>query len=197
MKQKRHLETLVTEESSFAETYVNVVFATDREYLPITNVALASVAANYKDERKLRVFVLVDEPLPEEDAKRFQQLSDQHGFVFHAVAISASDFTSVRTSRGISIATYFRLYMHLALPSDVDKVVYLDSDMIILGNIAQIFDTDLGNNLFAGAEDYNSVAHRRAYDTPDGSVNINAGVLICNLKGMRDMDFLGIVQGFQ
>ncbi len=180
-----------------SETYVNVVFATDDEYLPITAVALTSVAVNYTDRRKLRAFVLVDKPLPRDDADRFRHLSEQFKIEVHPLLVSATDFEAIRTSRGISTATYFRLCMHLALPADVEKVVYLDSDMIILGNIAELFDTSISDKiLFAGAEDYNSVAHRKAYKTPPTCVNLNAGVLICNIKSIRDMDFLGAVSDY-
>lgn len=179
------------------DTHVNVVFATDEEYLPITAVALTSVAANFLDDRKLRVFILVDRPMPGDDANRFRQLSEKYKIELQEVVVSAADFASVRTTRGISSATYFRLCMHLALPTDVEKIVYLDSDMIILGDIAELFDTDLsGETLFAGAEDYNSIAHRKSYKTPATSVNLNAGVLVCNIKSMREMDFLGVVTDY-
>lgn len=179
------------------ETYVNVVFATDEEYLPITAVALTSVVANFADSRRLRAFMLVDKPIPSDDARRFRELSQRYSFDLHEVIVSASDFAAVRTTRGISSATYFRLCMHLALPENVEKVVYLDSDMIILGNIAELFDTDLSDGtLFAGAEDYNSVAHRKSYKTPAESVNLNAGVLVCNIKSMREMNFLGVVSDY-
>lgn len=180
-----------------SDRYVNVVFATDEEYLPITAVALTSVAANFNDSRMLRAFVLVDKPLPFDDAARFLQIAEKFNIEVHALPVSASDYAAIRTSRGISIATYFRLGMHLALPNDVDKVVYLDSDMIILGNIAELFDTVLdGDRLFAGAEDYNSIAHRKAYKTSTTSVNLNAGVLVCNIEAIRAMDFVGAVSAY-
>lgn len=180
-----------------SNNYVNVVFATDEEYLPITAVALTSVAANFRDSRRLRAFILIEKPMPPDDAARFQILAKQFNIEVHALSVSAADYATVRTSRGISSATYFRLGMHLVLPSDVEKVVYLDSDMIILGNIAELFDTFLNDQtLFAGAEDYNSVAHRKAYKTSAASVNLNAGVLVCNIRAIRSMDFLGAVGAY-
>lgn len=183
--------TIKSESAPAGDNYVNIVFATDEEYLPITAVALTSVIRNYKDTRKLRAFILIDKPLPKLDAERFEQLALLEDVEIHPVEVSAANFAFVRTSRGISIATYFRLCMHLALPPDVSKVAYLDSDMIIVGNIAALFDTQMPNNiLFAGAEDYNSEAHRKSYNTPPKSVNLNAGVLVCNIAAMRKMDFL-------
>ncbi|MFK4770537.1 glycosyltransferase [Rhizobium sp. ZW T2_16] len=180
-----------------SNTYVNVVFATDEEYLPITAVALTSVAANFRDTRRLRAFILIEKPMPQDDAARFQTLAKQFNIEVQSLTVSAAEYATVRTSRGISSATYFRLGMHLVLPPDVDKVVYLDSDMIILGNIADLYDTPLNEEtLFAGAEDYNSVAHRKAYKTSATSVNLNAGVLVCNIKAIRAMDFLEVVSAY-
>jgi Capsule polysaccharide export protein len=184
-------------EHSTVSTYVNIVFASDEEYLPVTAVALTSAAINFSSDQRLRAFLLIEKPLSSDASKRFSALSEKFNFDFQPIIISASEFSSVRTTRGISVATYFRLFMHLVLPEDVQKVVYLDSDIIITGNLARLYsDTQLNDNLFAGAEDYNSISHRAAYGVPDKAVNINAGVMVCNIKAMRSMDFLGIVQEY-
>lgn len=179
-----------------ATDFVNVVFASDENFLAVTSVALTSVAVNFRDNRKLRAFLLTDKDMPDDDLARFEGLAEEYNFDFERVIVSAESLASVRTTRGISIATYFRLYMHLVLPDDVEKVVYLDSDMVIVDNIAELFDTAMGDKLFAAAEDYNSVAHRTSYGTPPDSVNINAGMLVCNIAAMRTFDFSAAVEDY-
>ena len=48
--------------------------------------------------------------------------------------------------------TYFRLFLPDLYPQ-YDKVLYLDSDIIVLGDISELYNTDMGTNLVAAAPD--------------------------------------------
>ena len=39
---------------------------------------------------------------------------------------------------------------HLVLPADIDKVLYLGTDVIVNGDISDLYDSDLGDNVFGG-----------------------------------------------
>ena len=56
--------------------------------------------------------------------------------------------------------TYFRLFLPELYPQ-YDKMLYLDSDIVVLGDISQLYNTEIGTNLVAAAPDdiiqYNKV----------------------------------------
>lgn len=87
----------------------------------------------------------------------------------------------------ISPATYLRLFIPSKLPQFVDKVLYLDSDIIVNTSIEKLLNTDISSNTLAAVEDApNSSIILKNEDQP----YFNAGVLLLNLKEIRKTDFL-------
>ena len=91
----------------------------------------------------------------------------------------------------INIAAYFRFLLPTILP-DIDKIIYLDSDMIVVSNIAELWNVDVEQYAVAGVRDSENdnirLYNRLNYDQSLGY--INSGVLLINLKEWRKDNFL-------
>ena len=86
------------------------------------------------------------------------------------------------------MATYYRCMFSAILPEEVDKVLYLDCDIVILGDISEYWNTDMSNYSVACVEDIGSNEDER-YDILkyDKSFSyFNAGVLLINLRYWRE-----------
>lgn len=88
----------------------------------------------------------------------------------------------------LSIATYYRLMLPWLLPESVTKILYLDCDMIVLNDLAPLFETDLqgvpaGTTLDMFDAD-TTINERLDYDTSAGYMN--AGMLLINLPEWRN-----------
>lgn len=94
----------------------------------------------------------------------------------------------------ISPATYLRLFIPSLLPISIDKVLYLDSDIIVNTNIEKLLNTDISSYALAAVEDApnNSVVTSKEPSQP----YFNAGVLLLNLKKLRKIDFLNTAVEF-
>ena len=88
----------------------------------------------------------------------------------------------------ISLATYYRLFLPIILPDAIDKVLYLDCDLIVVSDIIGLWNTDLKNKPLA------AIAESTAYLSDDNFVRLmydnkylyfNAGVLLINLDYWR------------
>ncbi len=96
-------------------------------------------------------------------------------------------FTIQKFSKRISMATYYRCMFSAILPSDVEKVLYLDCDIVVLGDISVFWNTDLSGIGAACIEDigkdederYGRLHYDRSYSY------FNAGVLLINLDYWR------------
>lgn len=86
----------------------------------------------------------------------------------------------------ISLETYYRYVLADMLP-DVDKILYLDADLIVKGDLRFLWDTDISGVFMAGAEDKFITTER--YKSKIGFLEtdlyVNAGVLLMNLSKMR------------
>src|SRR3546814_5205985 len=106
-------------------------------------------------------------------------------FTLHNIVVDARQFENVRTTPGITLATYYRLVMHHMLPAHVQRIFYLDSDIVVRKCLSEIYDIDLDGYLFAGVEDSLSLHYNRKFGLPETAAHINAGVTLVNLEAVR------------
>lgn len=98
-------------------------------------------------------------------------------------------------------ATYYRLFLTRILPESLDKVLYLDGDIVVRKSLLPLWDTDLTNYAIAAVSDKPSerpeMFSRLQYSPDLGYVN--AGVLLINLHFWRENDvmasFVEYIQG--
>ncbi len=83
-----------------------------------------------------------------------------------------------------SIDNYTRLWVADFFPATVSKVLYLDSDMIVVGDIGKLWRTDLGDNIL-GAVTIPGSTRCAAFDVPERYGYFNSGVLTINLAAWR------------
>ena len=77
-----------------------------------------------------------------------------------------------------------------------NKAIYLDSDIVVLGDIAELYNQDLGDNLIAAAPDdviqttkvFQEYAEK-VVGVADYRNYFNAGILLMNLDEFRRFDF--------
>jgi lipopolysaccharide biosynthesis glycosyltransferase len=88
------------------------------------------------------------------------------------------------------VVTYYRLFIASMFPQ-YQKIIYLDCDLVVLGDISKLYHTDLEGNVFAAGPEMfvRSTPEFRRYAEvalgvdPDGYVN--AGVLVVDLEQFR------------
>ena len=67
----------------------------------------------------------------------------------------------------------------------LDKVLFLDGDILVMGDLGELYDTDLGNNILASMRELG--AEKRELHKIIGTTHyFNAGVMLLNLKQMRE-----------
>ena len=170
---------------------IPVFFSTDDHYVPYLDVAIASLIDNASKDYSYRLVVLNTGLHP--DSVEIIKKNQRPGFTIDFLDISkelesiASRFKNVYH---FSIATYYRLFIASLFPQ-YDKIVYLDCDLVVLGDVSELYRTELGDNILAAApeefvrntKEFRVYAEKAVGVDPDGYVN--AGVLVMNLKEFR------------
>ena len=84
---------------------------------------------------------------------------------------------------------YYRIFAARYLPTEIDRVLYLDPDIVVNGNLQELYDTPLNGYLFAAATHVREIMRKinvlRLGMHEDGTY-INSGVLLMNLKLLRE-----------
>lgn len=88
----------------------------------------------------------------------------------------------------ITKEAYFRLYAPYFLPEDMDRILYLDCDIICVDNISDFYNTDFKGNILCGCSnaDIANDEYITRLQLPIGSTYINSGVLLFNLKKYKE-----------
>lgn len=96
----------------------------------------------------------------------------------HITKFTEDQIGRLPTTRDWSIAMYARLLVPYLIP-EADRAIYLDADTVVVGELLDLWQTDLQNCPVAGVYDRfgAATAHQRDY--------INSGVLLMDLVAWR------------
>lgn len=198
---KRYFDMpLVPNYASIDKPVVPVVFAADNNYVPMLTTTIDSMLANASKDYFYDIVVIEDGITgenKEQMAQYFSRYNDVSVRFFGAGAlISGYDLTT--SNEHISKETYYRFLIQDILPY-YGKVLYLDSDLIIEGDVSELFELNLGDNLLAAAHDVDYMGNLNMHDgkrmeytkevlhmdNPFGY--FQAGVLVLNTAEMRKL----------
>lgn len=170
--------------------------AVDDGYIPFLGVALKSVIENSSKENKYEIKILYTK-VSEENKNKIKAYETEN------VSIEFVDLSSklheiedkLYTRNYFSNTTYFRLFIPELYP-EYDKAVYIDSDTVTLADIADLYNTDMGDNLIAGIPDgvVQAIPVFQEYvekvvGVIDYNNYFNAGIIVMNLKALREYKF--------
>lgn len=175
---------------------IPIFFAIDDSYTPFLAVALQSLIDNASKEYNYLIKILHTN-VGEEHQKQIKKFENEN------VNIEFVDLSyyiekvkdKLYTRDYYTNTTYFRLFLPELYPQ-YDKVLYLDSDIIVVGDISELYNTEMGTNLVAAAPDdiiqYNKVFQDYAelvVGVAKYQHYFNAGVLLMNLDELRKFKF--------
>ncbi len=179
---------------------IPIFFTIDEGYAPFLAVALNSAVKNSSKERSYRAIVLHEE-LSEESVKKIRALETEN-FKIELTPMRANfEALDDRMSNRLrcdyfTLTIYFRLFIPAMFPQ-YDKGIYIDSDVVLTDDIAKLFDIEIGDNLVGACSDLSiadipPLVHytENAVGVKNGEY-INSGVLLMNLKKMRESDLEG------
>ena len=175
---------------------IPIFFAVDDGYSPFLAVAIQSLIDNASAEYTYLIKIL-NTDISEENKRKIGKYEREN------VDIEFVDLNyyiqkvkdKLYTRDYYSKTTYFRLFLPNLYPQ-YDKVLYLDSDIVILDDIAKLYNTDMGDNLVAAAPDDVIQTMPVFQDYVEKVVGVadfrryfNAGILLMNLHELRRFKF--------
>lgn len=168
---------------------INILCATDDNYAPYCGIMLTSLFDSNKDCR-FNVYVFEDGSVSKANRVKYQRLGKRYG---NEITILTIDDSMIRgfpmnAETYITLPTYYRILASELLPTEWQKVIYLDVDMIVCGDIKPLWDVDLTGKALAGVIDCSPwtgcVCERLGY--PQSFGYFNAGLLALNLDYWRN-----------
>ena len=167
---------------------LHIAYAADHNYVFICAVSILSLIRCANCEYLYEVHILTDDSLTNEDKRLFDYIEKQHKNIsitihlIHNDLIDDMDYSYTYLNK----MTLYRLLLGDILPN-VNKVLYLDSDTYVWGDISDLFGLDISDVYIAGALDSYIVSESEYIPEglQDKSGYVNAGVLCMNLEKIR------------
>ncbi|HEV2046191.1 MAG TPA: glycosyltransferase family 8 protein [Chthoniobacterales bacterium] len=180
-----------------------IAAATDSCYALPLAVMLRSALVNLNPEVGIEAHI-VDDGLSLAERNKVEASLPAH-VGLHWIRRSRAEFDGLPNWGRMSLTTYHKLTLGEWLPSRVKRVIWLDADMLVLGDLAQLWEADLGCHLALAAQDilvpyvssrFGIAAHRELGLTRQARY-FNAGVMLIDVAqwrrdevGARAFDYL-------
>lgn len=162
---------------------MNIVYACDSRYAMGAGISIASLYEHHAETENLRVYILAFK-VDDESKSKLSALAEPYGRQIHFVE-AAGVFGAARLYTGQwSAAAYARLYMPELLPH-LDKVIYLDCDVLVADSLLPIWETDLRGFSCAAASEPFSALHKQNIGLKAEDIYFNTGVMLIHLEDWR------------
>jgi lipopolysaccharide biosynthesis glycosyltransferase len=188
---------------------LNIAFTIDNGFIRHFTIALTSLLENNSNiiQKVFLVHSIKENKLLQ---KSFEFFKEKYSQNVEPIYIDDKQLKSLPVKSFISTASYYRLMLSELLPSNIDKVLYLDCDIIVNGDLSKLLDLHfsqqietsdeyISNNnlsdslsdndyyLYAVDQEYNKERFSRLHKAKfTGEKYFNSGVLYINLKKWRD-----------
>lgn len=162
---------------------IPIAFITDNNYFMPTMVAIQSLI-DKKEDSDPQIYILgINLCLANERFLNNYQ-NNESNIIYHPVAFSLYEDFITKEGQYVSIAALVKFQLAELFP-EFDKLLYLDSDIIIRHSLQPLYDTDLENNYAAVVKDLMAIKQK---DNERLGLNtyFNSGVLLLNCKKIRE-----------
>lgn len=161
---------------------INIAFGATEDWLKFTRITITSILLNARDEDMYTFYILCDKFSPA-TVRAFESLYAVGNCEFKFVRMNNSIFEGA-IHDWLGVSSSYRLILS-SVAKDIDKILYLDSDIIVNHNIAKLYKTDVSKYYLAGVEDKQSDKMKSRVGLNEKQTFINAGVQLFNLKKFR------------
>ena len=158
---------------------INIVFTTDKEYSSYLKVALKSLILNKDKDSIYNIYILsIDlNKKTKEELKTFKQ----NDVEINTVPLKVKTLDKIIDKKinffYVSRADLFKFFIP-EMFQNFDKILYLDSDILVLGDLSSLYNTDIQDKYIAAVKRYNFRGNRKKDD-------YNCGVMLFNIQKYR------------
>lgn len=175
---------------------IPIFFTIDDAYAPLLGVALKSIIINASKERKYKVIVIQENVSDENQRKLLALANENFDIEVMPMRRSLENITDRSENRlrcdYFTMTIFFRLFIPEMFP-EYDKALYLDSDIVVPGDISELYDTNVEGHLFAACPDYSSSDVPALIHWMENAIGVdrdkyvNSGIMVMNLKKLREV----------
>ena len=165
---------------------VNIVYITDEGFVVPTTVSITSLKVNKAKNVIYKVFV-ISRNLSAESKKKIKMLESTSFIISFREASDFSEYEeALNIERHVPRTAVLKFFIPEIL-NELDKVLYLDGDIIVQKDLFEFFSTDITDNFAGVVKDIENKEWKHSVwlEFPYEHM-FNSGMMLMNLKKMRE-----------
>ena len=170
---------------------MNIVLASDDNYVPLLTISIVSILENNcNDFDEINVFILND-GISKYNIEKIRNILNKYNCNVDFIKTKNiehlnSKIVSLERDNIASFTTYSRLFIGSLIPDNIDKIIYLDCDILVINSLKHLWNEDISEYYCAGVLDCCNTTIQKMLGISEEDNYINAGMLYINLKKWRE-----------
>lgn len=168
---------------------INVAFTIDKNYPMYTILAINSILVN-NDSNSDYTFYIIENNLTNKNKQFMRNFVENQNQKIEFINLDTNIvdkgkyFYTFSEGKRITPIGMARIIIPEILPKDIERVIYLDGDTLITGDLKDLYNYDLGNNYVGMAKNIGHLEYKMyKFDT-----YFNSGVIVMDLNKLRKND---------
>ena len=169
------------------DKFINIGCSANNNFARHIGAMMFSLLENCSCPEKIRFF-LIDDKLSEDNKEKINKISEKFRAKIEYLKHNYKLTEGMKESRHISIESYYRF--SLIENQKIKKLLYLDGDIIVKGDVKELFEKKFeGNTLFAVKDPGGSEKQKRILGIPKNKFYFSCGVLLIDCEKWRKNNF--------
>jgi lipopolysaccharide biosynthesis glycosyltransferase len=164
---------------------IHILLTSDNNYAQYLAVTIISVLENNSQAENL-IFHIIENGINQENKEKILSLKNKYNTNISIYNLDNNNLEDLPSINHLSKAAYLRLLAPEILPTNIDKILYLDCDLVVLGDIDKLYQEDLDNNYIGAVKDLRSKCLALNFSQYNIKDFFNSGVMLIDLKKWRE-----------
>lgn len=174
---------------------MNVMYASDDNYAWLMGISMISLFENNKESKEINVYLFGDK-ISQENEKKLYGIAEKYNRKLEIIDVNDLKLPEKLYTTRYPKSAYSRLFAYDLLPKDIEKILYLDCDIIVVGSVEDLYDRDVSNYAFMAVQDFLSNGYKRKNGLKKTDTYINTGVMLLNLVKFRELPIAQRIEMF-
>ena len=174
------------------DNLINIACASDDKYAIMMGAMIKSIEINHKTSERINIYI-IDKGITKSNKEKILKSIKSKKIKLIWKKINKKILEKLKAiGKSIDLtAHYYRLLIPYLLPKNIEKVIYLDCDLLVLEDISKLWNISLDNYLIAAIQDgcnrrlEQGVPNYKELNLDGQSKCFNTGVLVINFKKWR------------
>lgn len=166
---------------------MNVLYTCDDNYVWLMGISTISLFENNSNIKDLEVYLL-GQNISSKSKEILANIAEKYNRKITIIDVPKFNIPESLVSARWPLSAYTRLFSGLLLPKFIDRILYLDCDTIVKGDLSDLEQLDLHNYIAFAVKDCVSGMYKKNIGLNKAEPYFNAGVILFNLNELRKVD---------